>query len=342
MRRSRSGVLLGTLSLALAALVAVCAPGAATRSGAGASTLTHPRTGVDPGTAADPRAPTLRAGQDATVTYCNHEQARITEPPVRHGPAPAVVYVHGGGWVSGNLDSGGFLIKTIGPALAARGFVVVSLDYRLGPGSQWPDQIEDVKCAVRYLRADAHRLGIDPAEIGAWGQSAGGHLVALLASAGPAAGWDAGPYAGTSSKVESVVDMAGPSDLLTMGDQGDAVLVSKDFLGLLGSVPSADLTAALEAASPVHYVKAGDPPFLVVQSTNDTVVYPEQARELAWDLAANGVPHQLVMVRGGGHGFDDPGASPNEAQLTKLLVGYFEKTLVLHSTAGLADGSNPG
>ena len=336
MRRWRSGVLLCTLSLAACALVAVGAQGSGALSGAGASPLTRPRT------AGDPRAPTLHAGQHATVTYCNHEQARITEPPVRHDPKPAVVYVHGGGWDSGNLNSGGFLITTIGPALAARGFVVASLDYRLGPGSQWPDQIEDVKCAVRYLRANAHRLGIDPAEIGAWGQSAGGHLVSLLAVAGPSAGWDVGPYAGTSSKVESVVDMAGPSDLLTMGDQGDAVLVSKDFLGLLGSVPTPDLTAALEAASPVHYVTAGDPPFLVVQSTNDTVVYPEQARELAWDLAANGVPHQLVMVRGGGHGFDDPGASPDEAQLTKLLVGYFEKTLVFHSTAGLADGSNPG
>ena len=256
-----------------------------------------------------------------------------------HGPTPAVVYVHGGGWVSGNFDSGGFLISTIGPTLAARGFVVVSLNYRLGPGSPWPDQIEDVKCAVRYLRANAHRLNIYPAEIGAWGESAGGHLVSLLASAGPSAGWDVGPYAGTSSKVESVVDMAGPSDLLTMGDQGDAVLVSKEFLRLLGSVATPDLTAALKAASPVHYVKAGDPPFLIVQSTNDTVVYPQQALELAWDLAANGVPHQLVLVHGGGHAFDDPGASPTEAQVTKLIVQYFLETLVFHSTAGLADGS---
>ena len=339
MPRWRSRACLGALSLALCAPAAAGALGSAARSSAAASTLTRPRAEADPAPAADPRAPELRAGQHATVTYCNHEQARITEPRVRHGPAPAVVYVHGGGWVSGDLDSGGFLITTIGPALAARGFVVVSLDYRLGPRSPWPEQIEDVKCAVRYLRADARRFDVDPAAIGAWGQSAGGHLVSLLASAGPSAGWDVGPYAGTSSKVESVVDMAGPSDLLTMGDQGDAVLVARDFESLLGSVPAPDLTAALEAASPVHYVGAGDPPFLVVQSTNDTVVYPEQARELAWDLAANGVPHRLVMVRGGGHGFDDPGASPDEAQLTRLIVGYFLETLVLHSTAGLADGS---
>ena len=156
---------------------------------------------------------------------------------------------------------------------------------------------------------------------------AAGHLVSLLGSAG------------TSSTVESVVDMAGPSDLLTMGDRGDAVLVSAEFRRLLGSVATADLTAALQAASPVRYVKAGDPPFLDVQSTNDTVVYPRQALELAWDLAANGVPHQLLMVHAGGHAFDDPGAAPTEAQVTKLVVWYFLETLVFHSTAGLADGS---
>jgi acetyl esterase/lipase len=341
MRSSRTGVVLWALTLALCLLVAAGAavPGSGPR--AGASAVSGP-SGPGPSEAGDPPAPTLGAGQHATVTYCNHQQAQITEPAVLHGANPAVIYVHGGGWVSGNFDSGGFLISTIGPYLAARGFVVVSLNYRLGPGSQWPDQIEDVKCAVRYLRANAKRLHVYPAEIGAWGESAGGHLVSLLASAGPSAGWDVGPYPGVSSRVESVVDMAGPSDLLTMGDRGDAVLVSKEFLRLLGSVATPDLTAALQAASPVTYVKHGDPPFLILQSTNDTVVYPQQAKELAWDLAANGVPHQLILVRGGGHAFDDPGASPSEAQVTKMIAAYFLKTLVFHSTAGLADASAAG
>jgi acetyl esterase/lipase len=339
MRRSRSGVVLGALALAPCLLLAACSSGPAGTPTAGARALSRVRAAVEAG---DPPAPTLGAGRQATVTYCNHQRAQITEPPVLHGPTPAVVYVHGGGWVSGNFESGGFLISTIGPSLAARGFVVVSLDYRLGPGSQWPDQIEDVKCAVRYLRANAQRLHIYPSEIGAWGESAGGHLVSLLASAGPSAGWDIGPYRGTSSRVEAVVDMAGPSDLLTMGSQGDAALVAAEFRRLLGSVGPADLDAALRAASPVTYVRAGDPPFLIVQSSNDTVVHPQQAEELAWDLAANGVPHQLVMVHGGGHAFDDPGAQPTEAQVTRLIVQYFLKTLVFHSLAGLADSSSAG
>ncbi len=83
-------------------------------------------------------------------------------PPACTAPLPAAVYVHGGSWVSGDYNTGGFIINGIGPALVAQGFVVVSLNYRLGPRAHWPDQIVDVKCAIRYLRANAHRFDIDP------------------------------------------------------------------------------------------------------------------------------------------------------------------------------------
>jgi acetyl esterase/lipase len=275
-------------------------------------------------------APALGAGQHATLTYCNGEQARITEPPSPHGSAPAAVYVHGGSWVSGDYDTGGFLINTIGPDLAAAGFVVVSLDYRLGPSAPWPDQIIDVKCAIRYLRANARQLDIDPHEIGAWGQSAGGHLVALLGTAGPAAGWDVGAYPDESSAVQAVVDMAGPSDLLTMGDQGDAGGVTDSFVSLLGKVPQGGLGADLRAASPVTYVAPGDPPFLLMHSTDDEIVFPQQTNEMSWDLAANGVPHEVVMVQGGGHEFDNPGESPNEDAIAHDVVDFFVQTLVSH------------
>ena len=287
-------------------------------------------------------APSLGAGQRATVTYCNGQKARITEPPTLHGPAPAAIYVHGGSWVSGNYDTGGFLINEIGPDLAAQGFVVVAVDYRLGPKAHWPDQIVDVKCAVRYLRAHATQLDIDPNEIGAWGQSAGGHLVGLLGTAGPKAGWDVGAYANESSKVEAVVDMAGPSDLLTMGTQGGSLLVAKTFVQLLGSFRHKMLRADLRADSPVTYVAPGDPPFFLLQSDDDEIVYPEQSDELSWDLAANGVPHQLLTVQGGGHEFDNPGEQPTEQGITKAVADFFVGTLVFHQpTGGGATTTNP-
>jgi acetyl esterase/lipase len=281
-------------------------------------------------------APTLSAGQHATVTYCNHERARITEPSTLHGPAPAAVYVHGGDWISGNYNTGGFLTHAIGPALAARGFVVVGIDYRLGPKAKWPDQIIDVKCAIRYLRANATELNIDPNVIGAWGQSAGGHLVALLGTAGPKAGWDVGAYTDESSKVEAVVDMAGPSDLLTMGDQGDSLAVSGTFVELLGSIPHKMLSKDLRTASPVNYVAPGDPPFLLLHSTDDEIVYPQQSRELSWDLGGNGVPHQLLIVDGGGHEFDNPGEQPTESGITQAIADFFIRTLVFHQPVGNA------
>ena len=223
--------------------VAVCAFTLVTLAGCSSASPTPPAA-TPPGTAP---APVLVAGQRATVTYCNHEKATVAEPPTLHGPAPTAVYVHGGSWISGNYDTGGFIIDSIGRQLEANGFVVVSLDYRLGPAERWPDQIVDVKCAIRYLRANAHQLNIDPREIGAWGQSAGGHLVALLGTAGPSAGWDIGAYPDESSAVQAVVDMAGPSDLLTMGNQGDAFGVTESFVSLLGQVSHRRLGADLRA-----------------------------------------------------------------------------------------------
>jgi acetyl esterase/lipase len=208
---------------------------------------------------------------------------------------------------------------------------VVSVNYRLGPDHPWPSQIEDVKCAIRYLRANAATLHVNPAEIGAWGQSAGGHLVSLLGTAGRSVGWDVGAYASTSSQVQAVVDMAGPSDLLTMGDQGISGVVQDSFISLLGNVPAGDLGADLRAASPVTYISPGDPPFLIFHADNDDIVYLQQSQELAWDLASAGVPMKLVIVHGGGHELDQAGESPTVSQITNMVVAFFVKHLHPHT-----------
>ena len=325
------------------ASLAVCALALVLLAGLSASACTSASPTPPPGetatTAPGPPGTTfshpLAAGRQVTVTYCNHQHARIIEPDALHGPAPAAVYVHGGSWISGNFDTGGFIIDTVGPELATQGFVVVSLDYRLGPRAPWPAQIEDVKCAIRYLRANAHDLNVDPTAVGAWGLSAGGHLVSLLGTAGPSAGWDVGAYTDESSKVQAVVDMAGPSDLLTLGDDpGQSMLVQENFLSLLANVPSRQLGAALRLASPVTYVAPNDPPFLLLQSDNDDTVNPQQSRELAWDLASDQVPLQLIMVHGAGHEFDQTGASPDQADIARIIVNFFIRTLILHRTPG--------
>jgi acetyl esterase/lipase len=327
MRRPVVAVVVCALAVAPLAALSACTSASPTTPQRGATTTGAARSGTGPDR---PLAP----GQQVTVSYCNHQHARITEPDVLHGPAPAAVYVHGGSWISGNMNTGGFIITRIGSELADEGFVVASLDYRLGPKAPWPDQIEDVKCAIRYLRANAEALNVDPGEIGAWGQSAGGHLVALLGTAGPSAGWDVGAYTDESSRVEAVVDMAGPSDLLTLGDQGASMLVQQNFISLLETESAGRLNAALRAASPVTYVAPGDPPFLLLHSDNDRIVYPQQSQELEWDLVANHVPAQLMMIHGAGHEFDQPGGTPSPADIARIVVDYFIQTLILHRAPG--------
>ncbi len=99
--------------------------------------------------------------------------------------------------------------------------------------------------------------------------------------------------------------------------------MAETFVDLLGHVPHKQIGADLRAASPVTYIAPGDPPFLLMHSTDDEIVYPQQIQEMAWDLAANHVPHKLVMVDGGGHEFDNPGEQPTEAGITKAIVQFF-------------------
>ena len=267
--------------------------------------------------------PPLAAGQTIDVTFCNDQTARISAPANLDKPAPVAVYLHGGSWIGGNQESGGFIISEIGPALNAAGFVVANVDYRLGPDAKWPAQIEDAKCAIRYLRAYAKELHIDPHHIGTWGHSAGGHLAALLGTAGPSAGWDTGAYHKYPSTVEAVADLSGPANLVSMSTEGASGVVKDNFVKLLGSVPPEQLPEELKSASPVTYVSPEDPPFLIIHGEFDEIVYPSQSQELATALTAAGVPVTLVIVKGGGHDLDEPGAQPSPEEITKMVVDFF-------------------
>ncbi|MGO8860395.1 MAG: alpha/beta fold hydrolase [Acidimicrobiales bacterium] len=268
----------------------------------------------------------LSPGQAVDVTYCNGQTARITEPTTS-ARSPAVIYLHGGSWIGGDNTSGGFIINSIGPALNAKGFVVAAVNYRLGPQAPWPAQIVDAKCAVRYLRAHADTFDIDPAEIGIWGHSAGGHLASLVGTAGPSAGWNTGAYPDESSRVQAVADLAGPSDLVTLDNEGIPGTVKANFKSLLKDVPESQLTAELAAASPVTYVSRGDPPFLIVHSDDDLFVPLAQSEELAQALEGADVPVTLVVVHGGGHSLDQPGGRPDPKQIEELVVKFFTTEL---------------
>jgi acetyl esterase/lipase len=242
-----------------------------------------------------------------------------------------VLYVHGGGWFEGDRQVSGIganlagqdgaLFLPLREELTRRGFVVAAIDYRLGPLHPWPDQIEDAKCAVRFLRAESGRLGIDPGRIGTWGSSAGGHLVAMLGTAGPSAGFDVGQYLDQSSRVQAVVDMFGPTDLNAMGDSNSfGRFVVQVVFGRASATEKA-------AASPLNYVASGDPPFLILHGTDDVLVRPHHSQDLARRLQGAGVPATLVMVRHTGHTMLTPGQQPASIEVVGMVADFFARTL---------------
>lgn len=283
-------------------------------------------------------APTsLPAGQRSTVEYCRRGGVRLpmdiylpSASQRGRGPAPVVMYVHGGGLVLGDRRTTGLgsslagqdgaLFLPLQRRLTAVGFVVASIDYRLTPGADWRAPIGDAKCAVRFLRAHAADLGIDPTRIGVWGSSAGGQLVSLLGLAGPDAGFDTGQYAAQSSRVEAVVDMFGPSDVLHFGD-------SSAFTRFILWASLGDSPDVRRRLSPITYVHSGAPPFLILQGRQDSNVLGVQSATFAQRLNAVGVPVRLVMVSGTGHSMDTPGQRPTPEQVTDRVVQFFRRTL---------------
>ena len=132
-------------------------------------------------------------------------------------PLPLIVWIHGGAWRAGSKD------RAPAMPLLADGFAVASVTYRFSQDAPFPAQIEDCKAAIRWLRAHAKELNFDPALVGVWGSSAGGHLVAMLGTAGDVKAWDKGENLDQSSRVQAVCDWFGPADLLTMGAQSPPV-----------------------------------------------------------------------------------------------------------------------
>jgi acetyl esterase/lipase len=221
------------------------------------------------------------------------------------GPSPVVVFLHGGGWRLGSRHSAGpaFAGGAAFEQVAAAGVAVASADYRLSGEARWPAPLHDAKAAVRWLRARAEEIGIDPARIAVWGESAGGHLaelVALTGDGGPLEG-DVG-VTGPSSAVRTVVAWYAPSDLREVAaDLGaDPADPRSREAGLLGA-PVPEVPELAAEASPVTHVRPGAPPFLLLHGAADTAIPCVQSERLAAALEAAGVDVGLHTYPGADH-----------------------------------------
>ncbi len=210
---------------------------------------------------------------------------------------PAVVLIHGGAWSSFDKST----MSRMGQFLARSGFVAFAVDYRLlkGDENRWPAQLDDVQRAVRWIRANAGKYGVDPDHIGAFGHSAGAQLAALLGMEDTRDNSDRA-LAKYSSRVQAVVDVSGPTDFTTMKDPEGVELLTS-FLGAEYSKHP----EIWEEASPAFHVSKKDAPFLIVHGTKDDSVPIAQAQELYDKLHAARVPVSFLKVDDV-HTFENP------------------------------------
>jgi acetyl esterase/lipase len=205
-------------------------------------------------------------------------------PPGGNEPVPVVVFLHGGGWALGSRRAVGpaYVDQSPGPfeRIAADGIAVASIDYRLSGEAIWPAQLHDAKAAVRWLRARADELGIDPDRVAAWGESAGGHLAALVGLAGSELEGEIG-IVGPSSAVSAVVGWYTPTNLATIaeGIGADPAAPSSREAQLVGA-PLPSVPELVAQASPVTHAHADAPSFLLLHGRDDHAVPFSQSEEL--------------------------------------------------------------
>lgn len=209
------------------------------------------------------------------------------------GPLPVILYVHGGGWKM--YDRAQF--REYLYFFARRGYFCASMDYRLSQEAKFPAQIEDCKCAVRFLRAHAREYGIDPDHIGAWGASAGGQLVSLLGTtAGMKELEGQGGWPEFSSRVQAVCDFYSPTDM-TLPRERNQQNVDDLFGG-----PVREHLEMARLASPILHVSKDSAPFLILHSDGDPVVPLSHSQALADKLRETGVEVHLEVVKDKYHG----------------------------------------
>jgi acetyl esterase/lipase len=215
--------------------------------------------------------------------------------------APVVIWLHGGGWFTGDRT----LAPDLGRYFADRGIAMASIDYRLSSVATFPAQLVDVQAAIRYLRGHCDRYGVDGRRIGLWGSSAGGHLAALAGLTGRG-----------DTSVSAVAESYGPTDLTDAAATMPNGATSPEA-ALLGDHPDRR-PAQARAASPLHQVTEHVPPFQISHGTADTVVPQHHSERLHSALVAAGVDSELFLLDGYRHGFLNPGGRI-EGELAGLM-----------------------
>lgn len=271
---------------------------------------------------------------DADVTYAQVPgwlgrttrdlKLSVMRPLGVEGPLPCLVWFCGGGWM--DCDRNVHLPNLVD--IVRAGYVVASAEYRDSNKGDFPMPLEDAKAAVRYLRANAGRWGIDASKIGVAGESAGGHQACLLGVTGDVERFDVGAHLDQTSRVQAVVDYYGVVSPLTAKRDNASHAFDFVYRNLLGAEPE-DAPELVAAANPEAYIAdavssaAGCPPFLILQGAEDVVVPPADSAQLYRVLVENGVDADFVEVEGAGH--MDPAFW--QPPIVDRVVAFLDRTL---------------
>jgi acetyl esterase/lipase len=247
---------------------------------------------------------------------------------------PLIIYIHGGGWVGGHTRHSGALSEfpRVLAKLASEGFVVASLEYRLSGEAPFPAALQDARAALRFLRANAAKYHIDPARAGVWGGSAGGHLAALLATSCGDASIDPAPVPGATAPTpgsecaQAVVTWYGVFDFAPIISRPGSDASVQRFLGCTGPCDA----KVIARASPVTYIGAGDPPFLLIHGERDRTVDVSQSHLAEARLRAAGIPVNAIYIPDVDHSFI--GSTPEltraaTLQATNATFDFFHRIL---------------
>lgn len=272
--------------------------------------------------------PNVIAYRDLTYVRNGHERQKLDlYTPATGENHPLIIWIHGGAFRMGSKE--GNPDNPLHFEYVTKGYALASINYRLSQHAIFPAQIEDCKAAVRWLRAHAAEYNLDPDRFAAWGPSAGGHLVAMLGTAGHVTEFEVGEHLDQSSRVQCVVNYFGPTDFLQMDDQRlpDGMIHNEpnspesELVG--GNIQEHPDKAA--AANPITYITEDVPPFLVVHGNQDPLVPYGQSELLVDALERVGADVTFYTVEGGGHGrFSDPDVPKLTAEFLAQHIGRTE------------------
>jgi acetyl esterase/lipase len=278
---------------------------------------------ISPASAQRANTPSLPEGtkSEKNVEYGPHERNKLDiYVPKSDKPLPLVIWVHGGGWTGGSKEGGPAL------KLLDKGYAVAAINYRFSQHAVFPAQIEDCQSAVRFLRANAKQYNLNPDAFGAWGASAGGHLVALMGTAGDEKSFEKiGKVKEGSAKVQAVCDWFGPIDFVVMSEKASSDALKdpgKNPLAKLIGGPVLENKEKALRASPLKYLSKDSAPFLIMHGDKDPLVPVGQSELFHEALKKAGVESTLLVAKGAGHD-----GRVAEGENGKKIVEFFDKHL---------------